>query len=224
MRRRIGVAAAPKGHMSQSMQRNVDSLRGESRRFVDALASRLGELGKLAREAERFEGFDLELYPAFRRAYDEFMRLAEEFQMLSHVTEEALAKLRAVRRAPTDHAEELASLDSYFRQMQVPMLREVIQTNFRLLKVWDDRLRQGVGLPFGSKQIFVETLRVLQAARRALLRPENAPFLDQHTRETADKAERLLLTLRELAPDLVRFEEVDELDWGGLPKDVLAGR
>jgi hypothetical protein len=208
----------------QSVEQNIDSLRNESRRFIDALATRLGELGELAREADQYKGFDFSFYPAFRRSYDEFMRLAEEFQLLSHVTEETLVELRAARgpRGTEDQRQELDSLDSYFRQLQIPMLREVIQTNFRLLKVWDNRLKQGNGLPYGSKQIFIETLRILQAARRALTRPENAPFLDDQTKETAGRAEDLLLTLREIAPDLVPFDDEEEpLDWGGLPVTVL---
>jgi hypothetical protein len=85
------------------------------------------------------------------------------------------------------------------------MLHAVIRTNLRLLRVWDDRLQRGEGLPYGAHEVFLETVRVIYNARTELLRPRYVSQLDEDALADADRAERLLRTLIAEAPKLFDF-------------------
>jgi hypothetical protein len=174
----------------------------EARRFIEALAARLVELEQLARHAKRFRVFSAEHYGEFKELFLSFRDLSDEFQILSHLTEQSLG----VRDEPDgEDAAGLESLDDYFRRLQVPMLHAVISTNLRLLRIWDDRLRRGEGLPYGAYELFIETVRIIHTARIELLRPRYVALLDEAALRDADRAERLLRTLLQYAPQLVEF-------------------
>jgi hypothetical protein len=192
-----------------SRQATADKVRRDSRRFVDSLAQRLAELERLAASARQFNVFDAEEYADFKRLFLNFSDLAEEFQMLSHLTEQSLAKYQ---RIGARHWNEHKELDEYFRKLQVPMLHQVITTNLRLLRVWDDRLQHGEGLPYGARELFVETIRVIHNARIQLLRPRYFALLDEAALRDADRADRLLRTLIQQSPKLFNFGEENALE------------
>lgn len=190
-------------------QANAEKLRQELRRFVDALASRLGELDKLAHLALRFNVFSTDEYTEFKQLFLTFRDLCDEFQMLSHLAETSLAH---INHHDHDAHAEAAELEETYRKLQVPMLRAMIKTNLRLLLVWDDRLRCGEGLPYGSRELFRETVRIIDTARNELLRPRYMELLEEEALEDAAKADKLLRTLIASAPQLFDFLESQTID------------
>lgn len=187
---------------------SADKIRVDARRFVDSLAARLMELERLARKAKRFSVFNPSEYAAFKSLFMYFTECSEEFQLLSFLAEETLA---GYERHGVNHWAEHRELEEYFRRLQVPMLQQVISTNLRLLKVWDDRLQRGEGLPYGAREVFLETVRVIYNAKTQLLRPRYVALLDESALRDADRAERMLATLIRKAPTLFNFAE-RELD------------
>ncbi|HMA48791.1 MAG TPA: hypothetical protein VKP60_03500 [Magnetospirillaceae bacterium] len=190
-------------------QANAEKLRQELRRFVDALAERLGELDKLAHLALRFTVFSTDEYAEFKQLFLNFRDLCDEFQMLSRLAEVSLA---AMNHEDQDAHDEAAELEENYRKLQVPMLRAMIKTNLRLLLVWDDRLRGGDGLPYGSRELFHETVRIIDTARNELLRPRYMEMLEEDALEDAAKADKLLRTLIARAPQLFDFLESQTID------------
>src|SRR5579859_3582034 len=190
-------------------QANAEKLRQELRRFVDALAERLGELDKLAHLALRFTVFSTDEYAEFKQLFLNFRDLCDEFQMLSRLAEVSLA---AMNHEDQDDHDEAAELEENYRKLQVPMLRAMIKTNLRLLLVWDDRLRGGDGLPYGSRELFHETVRIIDTARNELLRPRYMEMLEEDALEDAAKADKLLRTLIARAPQLFDFLESQTID------------
>ena len=190
-------------------QANAEKLRQELRRFVDALASRLGELDKLAHLALRFNVFSSDEYTEFKQLFLTFRDLCDEFQMLSRLAETSLA---SINHSDHDAHEEATELEETYRKLQVPMLRAMIKTNLRLLRVWDDRLRCGEGLPYGSRELFRETVRIIDTARNELLRPRYMELLEEEALEDAAKADKLLRTLIASAPQLFDFLESQTID------------
>ncbi|MBF0392959.1 MAG: hypothetical protein HQL38_09780 [Alphaproteobacteria bacterium] len=184
--------------------KSSDHLRRTARIYVDALAERLDELSRLATQARTIRGYSVDTYPTFKAIYYEFLRQSDEYQGLSYLAQEAIAALPQEDDGQRAAQRELAD---NFRQLQVPMLREVIRTNFRLLRIWEDRVTQGVELPLDSRQAFLDCVRVIHEAKSQLQREEYAPLLDPETLEIADRAKRLLETLLERAPNLVEFLE-----------------
>jgi hypothetical protein len=189
----------PRETVSQAAREKV---RAESRRFIDSLATRFGELDKLAQKAKTFHVFSPEQLAEFRYLFGNFRELSEEFLMLSQLTEESLDKFQKDEVADT---EEHRKLDEYFVRLQVPMLHRVISTNLRLLKVWDDCVQCGEDLPYGAYELFRETLRIIYHARAELLRPCYAELLDEAALRDVNRVERLLNTLMQRAPKLVEF-------------------
>ena len=190
-------------------QANANRLRQELRRFVDALADRLGELDKLAHLALRFSVFSSDEYTEFKQLFLSFRDLCDEFQMLSHLAENSIAHINHLDQEA--HA-EATELEANYRKLQVPMLRAMIKTNLRLLRVWDDRLRSGEGLPYGSRELFRETVRIIDTARNELLRPRYMAFLEEESLEDAAKADKLLRTLIASAPQYFDFLESQTID------------
>jgi hypothetical protein len=190
-------------------QANAEKLRHELRRFVDALAGRLGELDQLAHLALRFTVFSTEEYTEFKQLFLNFRDLCDEFQMLSRLAEVSLA---AINHEDHDAHDEAAELEENYRKLQVPMLRAMIKTNLRLLHVWDDRLRCGEGLPYGARELFRETVRIIDTARNELLRPRYMELLEEEALADAAKADKLLRTLIASAPQLFDFLESQAID------------
>jgi hypothetical protein len=192
-----------------TQQANIKRLRQELRRFVDALASRLGELDKLAHLALRFNVFSADDYSEFKQLFLTFRDLCDEFQMLSRLAETSLASINQHDRGTE---EETAELEATYRKLQVPMLRAMIKTNLRLLRVWDDRLRCGEGLPYGSRELFRETVRIIDTARSELLRPRYMDLLEEEALDDAASADKLLRSLIASAPQLFDFLESQTID------------
>ncbi|MDR3435711.1 hypothetical protein [Telmatospirillum sp.] len=188
-------------------------IRHDARRYVDALALRLGELEQLAAQATQFTVFNADEYSQFKELFLRFSQLCEEFQILSHVTEEALANFEGSIANSQTERHELADA---FRRLQVPMLHAVIRTNLRLLRVWEDRLRHSEGLPIGSRELLHETARIIRHTREELLRPRYAELLDDGALEDAAAADKILRSLITEAPRL--FDFADE----GISSDLLA--
>jgi len=156
----------------------------------------------MARLAKHYNVFNTNEYAQFKQLFLHFSDLCEEFQLLSHLTEDSLSNFeRAAEKDWTEHRQ----LEEYFRNLQIPMLHAVIRTNLRLLKVWDDRLRQGQGLPYGAREVFLETVRIIHNARNELMRPRYIALLDETALQDADRADRLLRTLIQQAPQLFDF-------------------
>jgi hypothetical protein len=195
--RSIGLPATTRADQSKA-----EKIRHDARRFVDALATRLRELETMARLAKHYDVFNTNEYAQFKQLFLHFSELCEEFQLLSHLTEDSLFNFeRAAEKDWTEHR----ALEEYFRRLQIPMLHAVIRTNLRLLKVWDDRFRQGQGLPYGAREVFRETVRVIHNARNELMRPRYIALLDETALQDADRADRLLRTLIQQAPRLFDF-------------------
>jgi hypothetical protein len=194
---------------TNSEQANAEKVRHELKRFVGALADRLTELEKLAQLARRFNVFSADEYSEFKQLFLTFRDLCDEFQMLSRMAETSLANLDP---RDTDNAEETAELEATYRELQVPMLRAMIRTNLRLLRVWDQRLQAGAGLPYGSRELFRETVRIIDTARNELLRPRYMELLEEDALEDAAKADKLLRTLIAKAPQLFDFLESQTID------------
>lgn len=190
-------------------QANAEKLRHELRRFVDALAERLGELDKLAHLALRFTVFSAEEYAEFKQLFLNFRDVCDEFQMLSRLAEISLAAMNHENEGAQAEASEL---EENYRKLQVPMLRAMIKTNLRLLHVWDDRLRCGDGLPYGARELFHETVRIIDNARNELLRPRYMELLEEDALDDAAKADKLLRSLIASAPQLFDFLESQTID------------
>ncbi len=197
------------GTINGSEQSNAEKLRNEARRFVTALSGRLGELENLAQLARRFNVFSADEYNEFKRLFLNFGELCEEFQMLSRLAESSLA---SIDQRDSQARRDAVALDATFRELQVPMLRVMIRTNLRLLRVWDDRLRSGQGMPYGSRELFRETLRIIDTARDELLRPRYLALLEPEAVRDASQADRLLKRLLKLAPALSDFQDGDAID------------
>ena len=194
---------------NNSEQAHAEKARQELRRFVGALGDRLGELEQLAQLARRFNVFSADEYTEFKQLFLTFRDLCDEFQMLSRLAESSLANLD-----PGDEASvtEAAEMEATYRKLQAPMLRAMIRTNLRLLRVWDQRLLAGEGLPYGARELFRETVRIIDIARDELLRPRYMTLLDEEALEDAAKAEKLLRTLIAKAPQLFDFLESQTID------------
>jgi hypothetical protein len=188
--------------ITRDNQSKAERIRHDARRFIDVLAIRLVELQDMAKLATFYDVFNAEKYAEFKHFFRRFSELCEEFQLLSQMTEESLAKFE---RVAISHRTEHRDLENYFRQLQIPMLHAVIRTNLQLLGVWHDRLRQGEGLPYGTREVFLETVRVLHNARGDLLRPRNIALLDEKALQDADDADHLLRDLIMQAPQLFDF-------------------
>lgn len=186
--------------LNQSFNTPTDKIRRDTVRFVDALEERFGELDDFARTIAALEVNDAQEYVRFARLHRDYTTRCEEFQVLSAIVEENLAKLNA------DNADDRA-LDEHFRRLQVPMLRQAIRTNIRLLKVWTDRLFHEGGLPYGTRESFFESVRIIHSAKVQLLRPRYEALLDEATLIDVDRAHRLLKTLITKAPMLFNFAD-----------------
>ncbi|HVI51333.1 MAG TPA: hypothetical protein VM661_09010 [Candidatus Sulfotelmatobacter sp.] len=191
---------------SRSRLSAAEKIRSDARRFIDGLADRLVELDRMSQKAKRYNVFSPKEYAEFKSLFVSFTDRTEEFQMLSYLAEESLSNYE---RGGADQWREHQQLDEYFRKLQIPMLRQVISTNLRLLKIWDDRLQRGEGLPYGARELFLETIRVIYNAKTQLLRPRYVALLDNSALHDADRAERLLRTLIRKAPKLFDFAEDD---------------
>jgi cell fate (sporulation/competence/biofilm development) regulator YlbF (YheA/YmcA/DUF963 family) len=194
---------------SSSEQAIEERLRLEARRFVTALTSRLAELENLAQLARRFNVFSADEYTEFKQLFLNFRDLCEEFQVLSRMAEYSLDHIDH-RNVEAHH--EAVELDATFRALQVPMLSAMIRTNLRLVRVWESRLRAGEGMPYGSKELFRETVRIIDTARSELLRPRYLALLEDQALEDAEEADRLLKTLIRRSPTLFDFVESDAID------------
>jgi hypothetical protein len=190
-------------------QASAEKLRVETRRFVTALTGRLGELENLAQLARRFNVFSADEYAEFKQLFLNFRDLCEEFQVLSRMAESSLGH---IDQRDLQARSEALELDATFRALQVPMLRAMIRTNLRLLRVWDSRLRAGEGMPYGSRELFRETVRIIDTARNELLRPRYLALLEDEALEDAEEADRLLKTLIRKSPTLFDFVESDAID------------
>jgi hypothetical protein len=187
---------------SVTEQTNAEKMRSEARRFVTALTDRLGELENMAQLARKFNVFSANEYAEFKQLFLNFRDLCEEFQTLSRMAETSLANID--HRDQRGHSEAVA-LDAIFHDLQIPMLQAMIRTNLRLLRVWDDRLRVGEGLPFGTRELFQETVRIIDIARNELLRPRYLALLEQDSLDDAEQADRLLKALIKKTPSLFNF-------------------
>ena len=185
---------------SVSRRAVAEKIREDARRFVDSLAERLNELERMAAKARGYDRFVPSRYAEFKALFQEFTQLCEEFQLLSYLTEECLARFE---RTDKEHWSEHSQLENYYRCLQVPMLRQVITTFLSLLKVWTDRLENGDGLPLGATEIFLETVRVIHHAKVELLRPRYLAYIDDAALRDAEQAERLLRALMGKAPQLI---------------------
>jgi hypothetical protein len=181
----------------------------EARRFTAALTSRLGELENLANLARKYNVFSAVEYAEFKQLFLSFSDLCEEFQMLSRMTEDSLSHME--QSDEQNRAAQL-ELDSTFRSLQLPMLRAMIRTNLRLLRVWDGRLQAGEGMPYGSQELFRETVRIIDTARNELLRPRYLAQLEDDALQDAAEADRLLRTLIRKSPTLFDFVASDAVD------------
>jgi hypothetical protein len=190
-------------------QANAERVRLDLRRFVGALGDRLGELERLAHLAKRFKAFSADDYTEFKQLFLMFRDLCDEFQMLSRLAEASLASLD-----PRDEetAAEAADMEATYRMLQVPMLRAMIRTNLRLMRVWDNRLEAGEGLPYGARELFKETVRIVDTARNELLRPRYMELLEEEALEDAAAADKLLRTLMAKAPQWFDFIESQTID------------
>ena len=149
-------------------------------------------------------------YAEFKTLFLNFRDLCDEFQLLSRMTETSLAHFD---REDLQSRAEMMELDSTFRSLQMPMLCAMIRTNLRLLRVWDGRLQSGEGMPYGARELFHETVRIIDTARNELLRPRYLALLEDDALKDAEEADRLLRTLIKKSPhlfDFVRGEEVDD--------------
>ena len=194
---------------SNSQQANAERVRLELRRFVGALGDRLAELEQLAQLARRFNVFSADEYAEFKQLFLTFRDLCDEFQMLSRLAEESLANFET---RDADLAAEAAQLEATYRALQVPMLQAMIRTNLRLLRVWDQRLQAGEGLAYGTRELFRETVRIINTARDELLRPRYLEMLEQDALDDAAQADKLLRILIAKAPQLFDFLESQTID------------
>jgi hypothetical protein len=194
---------------TNSEQAHAEKARQELRRFVGALGDRLGELEKLAQLAHRFKVFSADEYTEFKQLFLTFRDLCDEFQMLSRLAESSLANLD---QSDKDNLDAATEMEATYRKLQAPMLRAMIRTNLRLLKVWDQRLLAGEGLPYGSRELFRETVRIIDTARNELLRPRYMELLEEEALEDAARADKLLRTLIAKAPQLFDFLERQTID------------
>jgi hypothetical protein len=194
---------------NNSEQAHAEKARQELRRFVGALGDRLGELEQLAQLAHRFRVFSTDDYAEFKQLFLTFRDLCDEFQMLSRLAESSLANLD---QSVKDNLDAATEMEATYRKLQAPMLRAMIRTNLRLLRVWDQRLQAGEGLPYGSRELFRETVRIVDTARNELLRPRYMELLEEEALEDAAKADKLLRTLIAKAPQLFDFLESQEID------------
>jgi hypothetical protein len=157
-------------------------------------------------------------YAEFKTLFLNFRDLCDEFQVLSHLAQDSLSQFELFGQR---HCGEYVNLERYFHKLQVPMLRAVIRTNLRLLRVWDTRLQQGEGLPYGSRELFIETIRIIHNARIELLRPRYLLLLDDDALQDAERAERLLQALVAQAPILFNFASPAEVNnWTTLRDQV----
>ena len=187
-------------------QANAERVRHELKRFVDALGGRLGELEQLAQLARRFNVFSADEYSEFKQLFLSFRDLCDEFQTLSRLAESSLASMQIGRD------EEALEMEATYRQVQVPMLRAMIRTNLRLLRVWEDRLQSGEGLPYGARELFRETVRIINTAREELLRPRYMELLEPEALDEAAEADRLLRHLISNSPQFFDFLESQAID------------
>ena len=194
---------------STTLETSAEKLRVEARRFTSALTSRLGELEHLAGLARQYNVFSAAEYAEFKTLFLNFRDLCDEFQLLSRMTETSLAKFD---QTDTHSRAEMMELDSTFRSLQLPMLCAMIRTNLRLLKVWDQRLKAGEGMAYGSRELFLETVRIIDTARNELLRPRYLALLEEDALKDAEEADRLLKLLIKKSPTLFDFVQSDAVD------------
>jgi hypothetical protein len=171
---------------------------------VDALAERLAEIDELGTKVKGYQVFSTSDYAGFKRLYLCFTGLSEEFQLLSVLAEKTFENFES---AEVGHWTERRSLEEYFRRLQIPMLRQLIGINLQMLRVWDDRLRSGEGLPYGLREAFIETVRIINTAKIQMIQPRYIGLLDEAALVEADRADRLLQTLISEAPGLFDFTE-----------------
>jgi len=194
---------------NNSEQANAERVRLELRRFVGALGDRLAELEQVAQLARRFNVFSADEYAEFKHLFLTFRDLCDEFQTLSRLAEDTLATFET---RDANLAAEAAQLENTYRMLQVPMLQAMIRTNLRLLRIWDQRLQAGEGLPYGSRELFRETVRIINTARDELLRPRYMEMLEEEALDDAAQADKLLRMLIAKAPQLFDFLESQTID------------
>jgi hypothetical protein len=192
-----------------TLETSAERLRAEARRFTEALTSRLGELEHLAGLARQYNVFSAMEYAEFKTLFLNFRDLCDEFQLLSRMTETSLAHFD---REDVQSRAEMMELDSTFRSLQMPMLCAMIRTNLRLLRVWEGRLQSGEGMPYGARELFHETVRIIDTARNELLRPRYLALLEDDALKDAEEADRLLRTLIKKSPNLFDFVQGDAVD------------
>ena len=171
---------------------------------MDVLSARLAVLETTARQAMRFNAFAIAEYGAFKDFFLDFRRQCEEFQALSQIAQDSINRLELCGKALWH---ECSIMQATFYGLQVPLMRSVVQTNLRLLRVWEDRLTRGDGLPFGTHEMFMQTVHTLALVRAELLRPRYLDILADEDLEDAEEADKLLHKLAKEAPVLFNFPE-----------------
>jgi hypothetical protein len=185
-----------------TQQAATAKLRSHAHELMTVLASRLTELEGTANRAERFDSYAIDQYDSFKKYFLTLRNQCAEFQALSHITHDAISKLEL---CGNDQWPDCSAMLADFHKTQVRLLNIVVSANLRLLKVWEDRLTQGEGLPFGTHEMFMETVHTIHLVREELLRPRYLLLLEDQALEDAEQTEQLLRKLVIHAPALFDF-------------------
>ncbi|MEA4838968.1 MAG: hypothetical protein VB101_11860 [Rhodospirillaceae bacterium] len=182
-----------------------ERIRHDARVYITGLAERLEDLSQLTQSAGEFDHFDPENYGRFKNFFLLFLKRVEESQILCAMIEETLTLPE--RLGLSLWWNDRDELETHYHTLRLAVLRLATATTCSLLKVWEDRLTQGNGLPYGSAEMFEEMLRAIEEAKDYLA--ESGDGEDSiHT--GAIEAESLLHALIDQAPRYRSFDKDSE--------------
>ena len=194
--------------LDKSQESTTGRIRRDARIYIAGLADRLEDLSQLAQSAEEFDHFDPENYGRFKNFFLLFLKRVEEAQILCAMIEETLAQPERLGLSLWWNDRE--ELETHYHTLRLAALRLAITTESNLLKVWENRLTQGNGLPYGSAEMFEETLRAIEEAKEHLAAAADGDDVGEKIHADVVEAESLLRTLIDKAPRYRAFDTDDD--------------
>lgn len=191
--------------LDKGQETATERIRHDARVYIAGLADRLEDLSQLAQSAKEFDQFDPERYGRFKNFFLLFLKRVEESQILCAMIEETLILPEGLGLSLWWNDRD--ELETHYHTLRLAVLRLAITTAYGLLKVWENRLAQGNGLPYGSAEMFEQTLRAIEDAKDYLAESDD---VEDAIYISATEAESLLHALIDKAPRYRSFDKNSE--------------
>ena len=160
--------------------------RKEAQEMLAALERQARDITVLAAQTEK------NAHQHSFHSYRQFRDKISEFETFGILIENRLKNLETGRDE---------RLDEQFDALNILISKAVLRTSTKFFLA----LSQSTALPIGSREIFVQELHNLHAAKKRLAEPRYAHLLDKEAERNIEVAENILNEIIERAPSLLNL-------------------